>query len=945
MKNPNLLTRSSYTFFNSILKIQDIINLTINNNFSNAFLIDKNVMYGAYEFYELCKKNNIKPIIGLQIETKEINTIFLAKNYDGYIELTKISSYLKTNMEFNIEKINKENIIEFKENIIPVLYKNFDDIDSLKIFNSIASSKEKFLGTSSHFLSREEFLIVNGKEKLNKIDSLINEIDLIIPKKEIILPEFKINHEVINGEKFLKDLLAEKLKKFLLKNLSYKKSDYFKRVEYELSIIIKMKFENYFLIVYDIVNWAKSQNILVGPGRGSAPGSLISFLLGITSIDPIENDLLFERFLNPERITMPDIDIDFEDTKREEVINYIAKKYGKNNVAQIITFQTLKARMSFKDVARIKGLSANEANEISKLIDENKTLDEAIENKNLKIKIDSSELLTEIYEIAKKIEGLPRQFSTHAAGIIISKENLYSLLPIQIGNNNFLQTQYSMDFMEKNGLLKIDLLGLTNLSFLKEILQKVNFEKNVKIDLDKIPLNDKNVFEYLSQGKTLGIFQLESFGMRKSLKKIKITCFEDIVVVISLYRPGPIKMIDEYAKRKNGLISFDYLNNQMKEVLKSTYGIIIYQEQILKIVQIVSNFSLAKADIFRRAIGKKDNKLLISLKKDFINGAIKNSYEKNDANKIYETIFKFSNYGFNRSHAYSYAKFSYWLTWLKINYPLEFMTSSLNFVIGNSKKTSDYVNECIENKIKINEPSIFISKSEHIIKNDEIFIGFKAIKGIGDSFIKIVSKLQDKIHPKMSIIDFFINAYILGVTTKMLEILIKSNSLREFNYNQETLLINLENVENYFKMIKVVDSNKKISYDKEIIEEPIMKIIDSKKNYFFELTGFSIDFDKNEISNSLKRAISTFSLEKIDWNNLVDGQQIEFVGEIIILTKKSLEMAFAKINTEDSKINVIFWPNLFLKYRNNIKIGAIMIFTCKFNNQKNEYIIEKLREI
>ncbi|NQX83402.1 MAG: DNA polymerase III subunit alpha [Mycoplasmataceae bacterium] len=946
MNNPNLLTRSSYTFFNSLLKIQDIIDLSLRNGFSTAFLVDKNIMYGSMEFYFKCKKNNIKPIIGLQVEYNEIETILIAKNYNGYKKLMEISSNIKLEKKINI--IDK-NLIIFKELLIPVLYKEKEDIVVLKSFNSISES-EQFLDLSSHFLSRKEFEVLNGINVLKKIDIISEQVNIEINERKNILPSFFHKGEKVNSKEFLEKELKEKLQNLLNSNKNLDRTKYIDRTKHELSVISKMKFESYFLIVADIINWSKNQGIFVGPGRGSAPGSIISFLLNITTVDPIENNLLFERFLNSDRVSMPDIDIDFEDVSREKVIQYISTKYGKENVAQIITYQTLRARMSFKDIARINGLSATETNSITKLIPEDLTLDESYKkSKVFKEKINSSDMLKKIFKSAKLIEGLPRQFSTHAAGIVISDEPIYKSVPVQNGYGEILQTQYSMDYMEYNGLLKIDILGLRNLSFIKKTLDDIKLNKDIIINLKSINFNDQKVFSLLSSGRTSGIFQLESPGMRASLKDIKVTSFEDIVAVTSLFRPGPMKMIPEFASRKRGDHPIAYINDEIKTILKLTYGIIIYQEQIMQIVQVFSNFSLSKADILRRAISKKDINLLKSLKQEFFNGAIENGHDNKLIQETYDLIYEFSNYGFNRSHAFAYTIISYWLAWLKINYPLEFMNSLLNSVIGNSTKTPIYISEAEDLGIKINEPSIFDSFSEYRIIGKEIFIGLKTIKKIGESIIKNICTLKKNIFKEMNIIDFFIECEKAKITNSALEILIKANALRNFGFNKETLLNLIGDIEEYLNMIRIKNENN-ISFNKEIVPAPKIKKLQEKKekDYFNEVMGFSLN--DGESYKEIKILENKLNINICNLEYLEQNKKVIFIGEVIsvreISTKTGQKMAFANITNGKRKINITCWPNIFQKFSDLIKPTNKLIFYGTVDLNRGEtIIINNLEEI
>ncbi len=946
MKNPNLFTRSSYTFFNSLLKVKDIVNLSISNGFSNAFLIDRNIMYGTAEFMSLCKKNGIKPIVGLEVKVEGYHKILVAKNNRGYRELLKISSDIQLGEIQGKFKVS-DNLFVVDTFIKPVLYKTKDDIKALIDFNSV--SGKEFEEESTHFLSREEFESLYGFSMLSEVDTLIDEVYIDIKEEKNVLPTFHINGEKVNGGEYLENTLKLKLKDLLNSNKNLDRQKYIDRTSFELKVISSMKFENYFLIVADIINWAKENGIVVGPGRGSAPGSLISYLLGITTIDPVENNLLFERFLNPERISMPDIDIDFEDERRDEVIEYIADKYGRQNVAQIITFQTLKARMSFKDVARIRGLSATEANSITKLIPEDLTLEEAYsKSKTFAAKIDSTQMLKDIFESAKLIEGLPRQYSTHAAGVVLSDEPISSSVPVQKGYGDILQTQYSMDYMEYNGLLKIDILGLRNLSLLKEILSNVKESKNIEIELDKISFDDEQVYSMLAQGKTSGIFQLESPGMKTSLKDIQVSKFEEVVAVTSLFRPGPMKMIPEFASRKRGESKPEYINDSIKEILEPTYGIIVYQEQIMQLVQAVAGFSLAKADTLRRAIGKKDLDLLESLKEDFFKGGLANGYQEKDINEMYELIHEFSNYGFNRSHAFAYTVISYWLSWIKVNYPMEFMTALLNSVIGNANKTSEYIFELKDYGFKIKEPSILKSSSDYKVIDGEIYTGLRTIKGIGESVIKSINKLQEVYSIKEGFTNFFVKAEETGVSHSALTILIKAGALSMFGYNKETLLSMLPKIEEYLKMIRVKNGDE-ITYKVGLVPEPGVIEIESTKEdeYFVEVMGFSME--KDGLVDEFKTIESKLKIDSSTMDNLIQDQKVEFVGDIVsvrkITTKTGKDMAFLSLSNGQKKISATLWPTVYDKYIDLLKPSTRLVFFGTVDLKRGETIIINKMEV
>jgi DNA polymerase III subunit alpha len=486
-----------------------------------------------------------------------------------------------------------------------------------------------------------------------------------------------------------------------------KQPEYWKRLKHEYDIITNMGFEDYFLIVSDLIHYAKTHDVMVGPGRGSSAGSLVSYLLGITTIDPIRFNLLFERFLNPERVTMPDIDIDFEDTRREKVIQYVQEKYGQLHVSGIVTFGHLLARAVARDVGRIMGFDEITLNEISKLIPHKLgiTLEEAYQNDEFKQFVHRNYRHERWFEICKKLEGLPRHTSTHAAGIIINDHALYEYAPLTLGDTGLL-TQWTMTEAERIGLLKIDFLGLRNLSIIHQIINQVKKDLNINIEIERIPFDDPKVFELLSQGDTTGIFQLESDGVRRVLKKLKPEHFEDIVAVTSLYRPGPMEEIPTYITRRHDPSKVEYLHKDLAPILKNTYGVIIYQEQIMQIASQFANFSYGEADILRRAMSKKNRAVLESERQHFVDGAKQNGYDEYMSKQIFDLILKFADYGFPRAHAVSYSKIAYIMSYLKVHYPNYFYANILSNVIGSEKKTAAMIDEAKHQSITILPPNI-----------------------------------------------------------------------------------------------------------------------------------------------------------------------------------------------------------------------------------------------
>ncbi len=494
----------------------------------------------------------------------------------------------------------------------------------------------------------------------------------------------------------LDDYLAELCHKGLKVRYPQVTPEIEERLEHELKIIRDTGYASYFLIVWDFIQIAKSKGIAVGPGRGSAPGSLVAFSLGITSLDPLKHDLLFERFLNPERITMPDIDIDFADDRRDEVISYVIKKYGKENVAQIATFGTMKARAVVRDVGRSLKFSYSEVDRIAKLIppEIGMTIERALRTvPELKEITKKNEKVKKLVDIAKSLEGLVRHASTHAAGIVISKEPLTNYVPLFKGARDEVATQYAMGPLEAIGLLKMDFLGLRNLTVIGNTLKILKEKENIDIDMDKIPLDDEKTFHLLKKAHTVGVFQIESSGMRDLLKKLKPEEFSDIVALIALYRPGPMGsgMTDDFIRRKHGLIPIEYLHPQLEPILKDTYGVILYQEQVMRIASDLAGFTMAKADLLRQAMGKKISVLLDRQRKEFVEGAVKNEISRNIANRIFDLISHFAGYGFNKSHSSAYALISYQTAYLKANYPLYYMAALLTSEMNNTDKLIKYI--------------------------------------------------------------------------------------------------------------------------------------------------------------------------------------------------------------------------------------------------------------
>ena len=590
--------------------------------------------------------------------------------------------------------------------------------------------------------------------------------------------------------------LVERLEKYPIAE-GYTRKDYEDRLAFELSVIEQMGFPGYFLIVADFIKWAKDQGIPVGPGRGSGAGSLVAWALTITDIDPMQFSLLFERFLNPERVSMPDFDIDFCQERREEVIKYVQTKYGSEQVAQIITFGTLQARAVLRDVGRVLQMPYGQVDHLTKMVPNNPanptTLVEAIDGEpRLQEAAKEEEIVARLFDISKRLEGLYRHASTHAAGIVIGDRKLDELVPLYRDPRSEMPvTQYNMKWVEQAGLVKFDFLGLKTLTVLEKAVEFIA-QSGTKIDLAHIPIDDAKSYEMLTRGETVGVFQLESQGMRKALIGMKPDRFEDIIALVALYRPGPMDNIPTYNARKHGEEVPDYYHEKIEGVLKETYGVIIYQEQVMQIAQILSGYSLGEADLLRRAMGKKIASEMEAQRVRFLDGAVERGLKKGEANTIFDLLAKFANYGFNKSHAAAYALVSYQTAYLRCNYPVEFLAGSMQLDLGNTDKLSIFYQDAAAQDITVVPPSVQTSGVGFEVNEGKILYALAAIKGVGEGAVEqIVSERRENGDYK-SIEDFFSRINIRQVNKRTLENLICAGAFDCFEYSRERMLAGLE---------------------------------------------------------------------------------------------------------------------------------------------------------
>jgi DNA polymerase III subunit alpha len=1026
---------SAYSLLTSTASVPELINNAKKKGFSALAITDRNVMYGTIEFYKLCKKNNIKPIIGLTVDVESemskeesFPLVLLAENDKGYKNLLKISSAVQTKaangIPFKWLKHYAEGLIAITPGIEGeieyYLANNQQDIasDLIKKLQFIFGQRNFFLGIQNHQLEQEAFLlkqiqlvsnelsiplaVTNRVHYIEKEDMFAHECLLAIKNGDKLQDEhrerlesdqfyLKTPDEMIelfseipealentvriaercnlnidlnktylpvfpteNGQP-AEDYLELLCKKGLRERFTSPSEEYFERLSYELAVIKRMKFSNYFLIVWDFMRYARENGILTGPGRGSAAGSLVAYVLYITDVDPLTHNLLFERFLNPERISMPDIDIDFPDHRREEVIAYVAKKYGELHVAQIVTFGTLATKAALRDVGRAFGLNTKELDQLSRLIPARLGInlaDAYKESKPLRAFIEESPLHQRLYETAVKLEGLPRHTSTHAAGVVISEKQLIELIPIQQGHNNVYLTQYSMEHLEEIGLLKMDFLGLRNLSLIESILASIYRKTGRKIDIRSIPLNDSGTFDLLTRGETTGIFQLESEGMRKVLMRLKPSRFEDIVAVNALYRPGPMENIPLFIDRKHGRQAVEYPHPDLKAILENTYGVIVYQEQIMQIASTMAGFSLGEADLLRRAVGKKQKEVLDRERNHFVQGAINKEYDVTLANEVYDLIVRFANYGFNRSHAVAYSFIAYQLAYLKANYPIYFMAGLLTSAIGNETKLAQYIMETKQKDIVVLPPSINYSGFSFQAEQGGIRYSLAAIKSVGAAALKEIFQAR-KVKKFDDLFDFCIRVSSKAINRKTLEVLVHSGSFDEFGEDRAVLLASLDVALEHAQLFKVDNTNQfELFSEEEMQLKPkyvqVDKIRQEDKLSFekealgFYLSDHPVSIYRNELKLAGAKVLFDLGTEH---KRVFTGIYITTLKKI--RTKKGDSMAFLNVSDSSGEMEAVAFPIVYKKYAHLLNQGQFAVLEGKVEERegKLQFIIQHVSEI
>ncbi len=973
---------SNYAMLKSALTLDEYFTLLKKRKITTAGLSDPDFLFGYPHFNKLAKIHDIKPLYGVRLTLLNSEVVFFVKNAEGYKDLMAIFE-----LHFNNE-ITEIALKEYTSNIITIIPSNNVITNNLNKADYRDYFKRWAMMTSDFYIGLEtETVEINNV--LREFAASFNYATVAFPLIKYVAPEdaktlamidairdanvidinatysgknyFLMDEELHNF--YLPEELANTLKiayaiSFVLDekhtlNLplpaAYNPDEeierltmlgletygvandkrYTTRLRYELDIIKSLNFTNYFLIVSDYVQFAKDNNILVGYGRGSAPGSLVSYALGITMADPIKYDLLFERFLNPARISMPDIDIDFMDTRRNEVIDYIKKTYGDNHVAQIVTFQTNAAKASLRDTGRIFNIDNKFINILSKSLGNSLySLRESYKKVPAFRKlIDADKFNLEIIKHAVKLEGFPRQSGMHAAGLIIDGKPLPESLPT-FKHNDTRITQYEMGFLEAQGFLKVDILGLSNLTFIDNIIKRVNDEEHKALDFYKLSFDDPRIYDVIQNGHTLGLFQLESDGMRRAIREIKPTNFDDVSALLALYRPGPMQYISDYAAYKNKTKTVTYINDDFAKILAPTYGIMIYQEQIMQIAAVMANFNLAEADLLRRAISKKDEAIILEQKAAFLKGAQNKGYTKIESEKVFSDILRFADYGFNKSHSVVYAMITMALAYLKTYHPAAFFSELLPSIINDTKKFQQARDELKALNLKLLAPNIHQSTLHFNKRDDGLLMPFTSIIGINNETARILVNLRSEA-PFSSVQNFFYRAYDYGIKQDEIIALIEAGALDDFNTNR-AYLMNMFNT--YLPTLET-----RLFASEDALNDIIVTAISENETARLDAEVMRLRFPLSP------HPISTMTISGFQNLHSALSAQDTYIKTFGILTmyreiktKKGDVMAFATLSDYQETLSLVIFPSTLAALAQTLEKDAIYLVTGKIEIRDNE---------
>ena len=922
--------------YQTLMRFSTLLNCQESLGFTELFAVEDELFFcllpeSAYLYEDFIDKN----LSSLKEKLQKIN-----KSLSFYLGIPATNSALNRQIADILRALAKEN--NYKTVALPLVkMAEPEDEKLLKVLKAIKEQSALndpniVVEKGCHFLNDRDLKTMFDEEELNNSDYIASNCNVDMKFETAVLPRYR-NKDDSDSKSFLTKLCKMGLAKRLNNQIP---PVYQERLKNELAIITKLNYEDYFLLVYDFILYAKKNQISVGPGRGSAAGSLVAYCLGITQVDPLKYDLLFERFLNPERISQPDIDTDIADNRRDQVVNYLLGEYPNYRSAHILTFGTFKAKMAIRDVAKVLGLALVNIDALTKTIpfSINGNLEDAYQNSSaFRHLINGSSLYREIFEVAKQVEFFPRHMSTHAAGIVLSQDPIYNHVPLTMVNG-LLTTQFTMNHLEEYGLIKMDLLGLRNLTIIDDIVRNQKLNDPITWPMDK-----KEVYELLSRADTLGIFQLESSGMKATLRKLQPRCFDDIVAIVALYRPGPMQFIDQYLLNRAQPNYIEYGHPDLIPILKSTYGIMIYQEQIMQVVQIIAGFSLGKADILRKAISKKQSKEMEGLRKDFINGCLKKGHSKEIATKIFAMIERFANYGFNKAHSVGYAMIAYQTAYLKTFYPLAFYKSLLNNVIGQENKLAEYLSEVRSAGIKVLPPSVNHSFSEFVIEENCLRFPLSAVKGLGVVAVGNLLDIREKQGKFVDFYDFVIKCCGINSANKIMENLIKVGALDELGLNRQSLLASLPSVLRYGSLGQ--GNNLQSSFDYSILDKPPLFSIKENKGenliYEAELLGFYFsEHPCTLLRQKDKNLQSLNSLTKTKY-----GKTVALISHVKLhKTKNNEMMAFLTLEDESGKYDASLMPNIYELTKDELSVNNLLVIEVAYDEIRTSFSIRKLRK-
>ena len=971
------------------------------NEYFGLGLCDKGVMFGVPEFVKIADTLGLPFVIGLEVNLEGDTFCLYANNEEGYHNLIHLSTaiqkeeldmvYLKNHVSgltciietcdglfkekflgeidgfakylLDINNIFKDGLylgieVTKKEDVSyankirrfanehtyecvafpKIRYSKTDDAIVLRIAEAIANDEtlqEKKLDGQDYFMSITAYEKIYTKaEILNTLKIVKNSTFNFHQKRGELL-----RYPVKNSKETLKELCEEGLKRLSLDNNDI----YLARLNHELETINSLGYADYFLIVRDYVKYAKEHDILVGAGRGSAAGSLVAYLLNITEIDPLQHELQFERFLNPYRQTMPDIDIDFMDVLRDEVVEYVREKYGNDHVANIVTFQTIQAKQSLRDIGRVYNFPSSHIDLLSKRInskDKKITLRDAYKKiPEFKSLVDSDQYFLQIVSLASKIEGLIRQSSLHAAGVILNNSSLEDALPLLTDFNGHYISQYEMNYLEEQGFLKMDFLGLRNLTTIDYCVNLINKNHpDYPMDKQDIPFDEEGVYKLICSGQTMGIFQLESAGMKRAIKLLKPSCFDDIVALLALFRPGPMDELSRYARRKEGKEAVTYLDPCLEPILKSTFGIIVYQEQINQIATAMAGFSMGEADMFRRAISKKKIDKLLENETAFIEGAYKNGHSKDIAKKVFDFIKKFANYGFNKSHSVAYSTIACRMAYLKLHYPLEFYAAILETASSTSDtKFNEYVSEMKKRDITIASPDINRSAKRFVIKDACLLFPLSAIHGINELLVNNIIEERNK-KPYQDFFDFVTRMRRYKINESQINTLINAGAFDKLEPSRASLRASVKSAMQYAELIFKEDDQLNIGFSDLVAPYLIKDYDDPIENIDkeYEVLGIMLSDNPLRYKTDILKAKNVIPIveAKEEINSSVAGL-IRSVKTIS--TKKGANMAFIKIMDETDEMEVTLFPEAYLEGFSLLEKNKLVILKVKREKRDENY--------